>query len=268
MRILIVLIIIVCIGGCISLVALNKLSEKPILSASEENLDELTIEELFERGQYYFNHDEDKEGPYDLQKARKYYENILRKDLQGHEYVWYQLGRIDFIVGDFDAALYKFGKQVEYFGDRVPNVYYMIGLTHGFKARESNSAEDWVKGEEGFKKYIEFDPTAPWPRVDLSWIYFSQGKFEEMLQPLEGGLEYAPENPWLHNMYGLALLNTGDAEGAHAHFKSAQDFAEKLSIADWGRSYPGNDPAQWELGLSSFKSAIEKNLELSLMKLN
>jgi len=39
--------------------------------------------------------------------------------------------------------------------------------------------------------------------------------------------------------------------------------AEKLTAADWGRAYPGNDPAQWEAGLNSFRQTIKQNIALA-----
>lgn len=216
----------------------------------------------FELGQYYFNHDDDPGGPYDLRLARYYFEAALSSDPKAHELAWYQLGRIDFIEGKFDAALDKFNTQIEYFGDDIPNVYYMIGLVYGYKARETNDESDWRKGEEAFLTFIEYKPTAPWSRVDLAWIYFAQGKFEEMYTPLEQGLGYFSDNPWLLNMYGLALMNTGETTRAREVLTQAKKEAEKLTPADWGRAYSGNNPTDWPRGLREFQAAIDKNLEL------
>lgn len=217
----------------------------------------------FERGQYYFNADDDPSGPYDLMRARQAYVEAVTASSTGNVLAWYQLGRIDFIEGKFDLALAKFGKQQEYFGDTVPNVYYMIGLTYGFKARRTNDPSDWQKGIEAFERYITFEPVVPWPRVDLSWIYFSQGRFEEMIPILEEGLNYSPENPWLLNMYGLALLNTGKNEEALSAFKLADTYVSDMTEEMWGKSYPGNNPSDWGAGLASFKDVIKKNIELA-----
>jgi len=216
----------------------------------------------FELGEYYFNQKANG-GAYDLQKARQYYTEALRADPQGNPYTWYQLGRIDFIEGSFISAIYKFEKQIEYFDDEVPNVYYMLGLTYGYLARETNDLDDWKKAEEAFIRFITYSPTSPWPRVDLAWIYFSQGNYEEMLPILEEGLIYEPEHAWLLNTYGLALLNTGDREGAHAQFKKAQEAAAKLTVEDWGDAYSGNNPQEWGDGLTEFRQSIAHNLEIS-----
>lgn len=217
----------------------------------------------FERGEYYFNADDDPSGPYDLGKARQAYSEAVQASSTENVLAWYQLGRIDFIEGRFDSALYKFEKQKEYFGDTLPNVYYMIGLTYGFKARRTDDPDDWQKGIDAFSHYIIYEPDSPWPRVDLSWIYFSQGRFEEMIPILEEGLVYSPQNPWLLNMYGLALLNTGKSGEALEAFESADVHAASITEEKWGKSYPGNNPSDWGAGLASFRDVIKKNIELA-----
>lgn len=216
----------------------------------------------FERGQYYFNADDDPSGPYDLVKARDAYTAQIHASSTENQFVWYQLGRIDFLEGKFDAAIYKFEKQIQYFGDVVPSVHYMLGLTYGYKARKTNAESDWARAAEEFETFIRLKPESPWARTDLSWVYFSQGKYEEMKPVLEQGLQNHPDHPWLLNMYGLALLNTDNREGAKVHFKKALENARKLTIHDWGLAYPGNNPALWQEGLDSFIEAIETNLKL------
>lgn len=217
----------------------------------------------FERGQYYFNHGPHADGTYDLRAARKYFGRAIAADPKGDHKAWYQLGRIDFLEGKFDDAIYKFKLQQAYFGDSVPNVHYMLGLAYGYKASRGGDTYSWQKAEEGFKNYIDLAPYSPWARVDLAWVYFSQGKFDEMLPILEEGLEYNNDNPWLHNMYGLALLNTGKKEEARAHFELASELASYLTPEEWGASYPGNDPESWKYGLREFRELIVKNLALS-----
>lgn len=217
----------------------------------------------FELGQYYFNHDEDPAGPYDLEKARFYYEKAIVEDSLQNDLLWYQLGRIDFLEGKFDNALEKFDTQLEYFPGPSQNVYYMIALTHGYKARREGVEVSWVMAEETFKKVMNGSPDSPWPRVDLAWVYFSQGKYEEMLPVLEVGLERNSGNPWLLNMYGLAVMNTTtDKQSALNYFKQAKVEAAKLSPEDWGRTYPGNDKSNWEAGLKEFRETIDKNIAL------
>lgn len=229
--------------------------------AEEKTLPDIDSSSLL--GDYYFNHGPDADGTYDLVQARAYYEKALRESPQGNNWTWYQLGRIDFLEGKFDGALYKFGKQIEYFGNDLPAVYYMVALTHGYRARTWGREEDWLLAAENFQRYLEFDPTSPWARTDLAWVYFAQGRYEDMKEPLQVGLETNPDNPWLLNMYGLALLNTGEREEAKSYLEKAKAAAQRLTAEEWGRSYPGNDPAAWRRGLEEFRAAIQKNLNLA-----
>lgn len=218
---------------------------------------------LFLLGQYYFNHGPHADGTYDIKLARHYYEQALADNPLGDNWAWYQLGRIDFLEGKFDAAIYKFNKQVEHFEDQQPSVYYMLGLTYGYRARREGKEDDWHRAAEYFSHYLEHDENSPWARVDMAWIYFSQGRFEEMKPILEKGLSTHGDNPWLLNMYGLALLNTGHKEEARRNFTAALEEAEKLTPENWGLSYPGNDPSAWSDGLREFRTAIRVNLGLA-----
>jgi tetratricopeptide (TPR) repeat protein len=217
----------------------------------------------FELGQYYFNHGDSADGTYDLQKARLYFEEAIKEGPKSNNLLWYQLGRIDFLEGKFDDAINKFNRQIEYFGDQYSNVYYMLGLTYGYKARKTGNEEDWRHAEENFHTYLKYDPLSPWARVDLAWVYFSQGKYEEMKPILENGLESMPQNPWLLNMYGLSLLNLGNKAKAREVFFRAQAEAQRLTTSDWGLVYPGNNPSFWKQGIEEFRSLIDKNLALT-----
>lgn len=217
----------------------------------------------FAMGQYYFNHGDNADGSYDINKARGYYQKVVAENPTANVLAWHQLGRINFLEGKFDEAIGAFENQITYFEDELPNVYYMLGLTYGYKAKGNPNSPDWQQAEKNFVTYLTYDPHSPWARVDLTWIYFAQGKFQEMLPVLEVGLAEYPDNPWLLNMYGLALLNTGDKTKAHAYFMWAKEEADSLTVEEWGKSYPGNDPSIWGAGLTEFRSIIEKNVELT-----
>jgi tetratricopeptide (TPR) repeat protein len=210
-----------------------------------------------EDAEYRFN------GTYNLQKARTHYSNLIREDERGNERAWYQLGKIDFIEGHFDAAIYRFNQQRAHFGNTLPQVHYMLGLSYGYKALSTKSDADWQKAEKSFRKFMEFAPSSPWPRVDLAWVYFSQGKYDEMVPILEKGLEHEPQNAWLLNAYGLALLNIGDKVAAKRQFEKAKTAASELTVRDWGNAYKENDPSTWKNNLHKFERVIENNLQIS-----
>lgn len=218
----------------------------------------------FELGQYYFNHDDDPAPPYDLEKARKHYTAAILEDPRGHVLAWYQLGRIDFLEGKFGNAIYKFNKQIEYFGEGgVPSVHYMLGLTYAYRAGITEDEADWQKAAEGFTNYLQYSPDSPWARIDLAWVYFGQGEYDEMYELLDADYGRFKNNAWYSNMYGLALLNTNQREEAHRVFREAEVQSLMLTEADWGRSYPGNDPRSWGQGLQEMREAIAKNVVIS-----
>ena len=202
----------------------------------------------FTLGQYYFNHGDQADGTYDRVKAQHYYEQAIATDPAQHVLLWHQLGRIHFLEGRFPEAIAAFEEQIAHHGDALPNVHYMLALTYGYQARDTDEQLAWQKAEEHFLTYLTYDQLSPWARVDLAWIYFAQGKYEEMRELLEIGLTYRADNPWLLNMYGLALLNTGEPAKAEQYFTWALREAETLTVEEWGRSYPGNDPAIWGRG--------------------
>jgi tetratricopeptide (TPR) repeat protein len=212
-------------------------------------------------GDYYFNHGPYADGTYDLAAARAHYEAALAAQPTGDSAAWYQLGRIDFLEGKFTEALHKFDLQLAYFGDdQFPNVYYMRGLSYAYRAKYEGNHDDWSRAETAFKTFLTHEPESPWGAVDLSWTYFMQGKYEEMKTLLVAAATDHPDNPWVLNMYGLALLNTGDTAQAREVLARAKNYAAALTIEDWSRSYPGNDPAVWGQGLEEFRATIDKNI--------
>jgi len=96
----------------------------------------------------------------------------------------------------------------------------------------------------------------------LSWIYFQQGKYDEMKTLMNQGFEKFGSNAWVLNMYGLALLNTYNEQEARLIFEQALAEAQKLTEEDWINAYPGNDPRVARAGLNEMLTAIERNLEL------
>lgn len=213
-------------------------------------------------GQFYFNQDGDPSPPYDLKKARQYYEQAVTDNPKGHPLSWYQLGRVYFVQGYLDHALFAFRQQQRYFQDEIPNVHYMTGLTYLFIARQSSNEHDWQQAARGFTTFLSFYPDNVWARVDLATVYFGQGQFQEMLPVLQPAFESRPNNPWVRNMMGLALLHHGDAGEAREHFTAALTHAQALGPADWGRVNPENDPRDWGEGLRAFLQTIEHNLGL------
>ena len=220
-----------------------------------------TAERAFAIGNYYFNWN--LEGAYDLEKARSYYQEALTRDphISGP---WYQLARIDFLEGEFNDAIFKLNEHITLHPDPdepfFNRAHYVRGLTYGYVGRYESAEKDFLE------LIARTDEKAHWAYyVDLGWFYFSQGKFNELGSVSAEGLERYPDNPWILSNLGLALMNLNHAEALPV-LTFALEEAKKLTLGDWERAYPGNDPRLATQGLSEMRAVIEENLALVVDK--
>lgn len=190
---------------------------------------------------------------YDTEKAKKAFSNALALRYDFPE-AHYQLGRIYFIEGRFDAAIAEINETL-FFAPDFKKAYYMYGLINGY-------AGDLDEAIYGFTEFIRRDDFNWAGYNDLAWIYFKKGDYQKTREVAETGLQRAPRNPWLNNIYGTALLNLGEKEKAKAVLKIALEESKKMSEKDWGKAYPGNNPAIYKQGLEEMKAAIRHNLNL------
>jgi tetratricopeptide (TPR) repeat protein len=204
---------------------------------------------FFTLGENFFGHGR----VYDVVKAEKFYSKsiALRPDfLEAH----YQLGRVYFIQGRFYPALTEI-KTVLRLDPEFKKAYYMYGLISGYQ-------KNYDEALYGFSEFIKRDDFNWAGYNDLAWIYFQKGDYEKTRETAKEGLKRATTNPWLHNIYGTALMNLGEKEAAKEAFIIALNEAEKMSPADWGGAYPGNDKRLYEQGLAEMEAAIQHNLQL------
>ncbi|MDP3769640.1 MAG: tetratricopeptide repeat protein [bacterium] len=210
------------------------------------NSDDATL--AMEIGKHYFNG-----GAYDLEKAKRAFERARAIDPQllGPRF---QLGRIEFIRGNFNSAL-MFANEELQLHPEFDRVYYLRGLVHGYAGSLSQAAED-------FQEFLKTHPKSWAAHNDLAWIYFRQGEFEKVAQTAKKGLEWNPGNTWLLTAYGTALFNLGKKGEAKKTLTEALLEAEKLTLDEWGKAYPGNNPEIYAQGLDAMRKTIKKNLDL------
>ncbi|MDO8471229.1 MAG: tetratricopeptide repeat protein, partial [bacterium] len=196
-------------------------------------------------------------GEYNLDIAEKAYQkavSINPEILWGH----YQLARIYFVKGDFNLALEEIAKELEANPENLRSLY-VRGLIYGYR----NQAGDLAKAEADFQRFIEWAPSEWAGYNDLAWILSKRGKYKEVKETIAAAFHEISEsgnNPWLWNALGVAELNLKEYKNAELSFGKAKQLTERLTEEDWRRSYPGNNPASAEEGLSSFLQAIDENL--------
>ncbi len=209
-----------------------------------------------EIGNRYFN--VGSSGAYNLDKAEKYFNKALTLDPLAPD-AWHQLSRIDFLRGNFSAALSKINTQFELHGDSLMASYYIRGLIEGYSG-------DYENAEKDFLKFFAWDKTNWAVYNDLSWVYFKEGRYKDARRVADGGLAYHPNNPWLLNMAGVSRLNLDDKKNARIYFQKALWWADTMTESDWQKAYPGNAPYTSGQGIIEMKEAIRANLDLAVDK--
>lgn len=202
----------------------------------------------FNTGNYYFGG-----GGYNLGKAEKYYNKALKLDPTLPR-LNYQMSRVNFIKGNFLSALRFINKELEIYPEYVRS-YYVRGLIYGYQGNYDKAIKD-------FEKFLEWKPDSWAGRNDLAWVYFQKGDIEAVEREARIGLTYNPENPWLSNIWGVALLNLGRNEEAKKSLELALDKFEIVGPKGWGEAYPGNDPKIYKKGYQETLRAIKANLAL------
>lgn len=210
-------------------------------------------------GNYYFGQTLGK-SEYDLAKAERAFSRAVAansKILWGH----YQLARILFLKGDHEGALREISAELEQNPENLRSLY-VRGLIYGYR----NQPGDLENAESDFKRFTQWAPKEWAGYNDLAWILSKAGKYGEAAEAIRTALREVPnaeQNPWLWNALGLAELNLKEYAQARSAFEKAKTLAEVLTLADWQRSYPGNNPEQAVEGLEAFRKAIEDNLRRS-----
>lgn len=206
-----------------------------------------------EIGNYYFN--VYKDGTYDLDSAEKYYKKALKLDSNVSD-AWHQLARINFLRGNFNAALSQINKQIEIHGSSFMASYYIRGLINGFLG-------NFKQAENDFKFFLIWDNKNWAAHNDLAWIYFKEGDYKKVEEIARSGLEWNKNNPWLLTSLGVALINLNKKYEARAILNKALSEAKNLTAQDWQNAYPGNNPLVADKALAGMIKTIGFDLSLT-----
>lgn len=204
---------------------------------------------VFSMGNYYFGGSAD----YDAARAEEFFRRTITID-PSYPGAHYQLGRVLFIKGDLYAAERELDEEIKLHPDFWRS-HYVRALIRGYR-------HDFTGAITEFEEFLRYKPESWAAYNDLAWVYFRMGEYEKVKEVAKSGLRYAPDNPWLNNSLGIALMNVGDNEGARAALSRAQKAVMHMTLEEWGRAYPGNDPRVYGQGLEAMRSSIKENLAL------
>ena len=207
---------------------------------------------LMRHGNFYFNG-----GAYDLEKAERAFQRAVGIEpgiLWGH----YQLARIYFVKEDSAKALGEINKELEANPENLRSLY-VRGLIYGF-------GKNFTEAEEDFWRFTLWAPKEWAGYNDLAWILAKEWKYAEAESVIKKAFQEIPggdKNPWLWNSLGVAELNLKKNKEARFSFEKAKKLLGVMTLAEWRRAYPGNDPAAAEGGRRVFLEAVEENLQRS-----
>ncbi|MBV9159721.1 MAG: tetratricopeptide repeat protein, partial [Candidatus Kaiserbacteria bacterium] len=220
----------------IALVALVLLyvARVPLLNAYESAMYRLfpSAARAYAYGERHFNATNPQE--YDIVRASYYFNESARIDPQ-YGAVYHELGRIQFLKGNYISALRLINRQIELHGDQVPNAYYMRGLIEGYMGRYGDAVKDY-----GY--FLQRDPNN-WAAInDYSWVLLKAGRPSDALAATDKGLVIFPSNPWLLNSNSIALYELKRYGEALSQAQAAARNFSSVTRAEWLGAYPGNDP--------------------------
>ena len=191
----------------------------------------------------------------DLQIARYFFEKTLSYDPRFHG-AHYQLSRIDFLTNRQTSAYIHVRTEIALQGDSFPESYYMNGLIQGYRG-------NYIEAMKSFEHYLSINPddARNWAAInDYSWALLKANQSRNAAIVLQQGLEKFPDNAWLINSYATVLVEIGNLPDAEAWAKRAIVQADRLTVEDVVRAYPGNGYDAAVQGLATFKNATRENL--------
>lgn len=198
---------------------------------------------------YYFNG-----GAYDLTVAVKWYKTA---DFLGSEssFIHYQLARIYFVENKLDEAK----GEIDIALAQNPNnqrAFYIRGLIDGF-------AKNYEEAIGDFEKFTAWSPKewAGWN--DLAWASYEASDYVKAKNSALEGLKIDENNPWLLNNLGLAYLGLKEKDQAQEVFAKAKEKTDLLTLEDWQKAYPGNNPNTAKKELAKFKNNLRYNANLA-----
>ncbi|MBU2081874.1 hypothetical protein KKH14_00335 [Patescibacteria group bacterium] len=209
----------------------------------------LLAEYALTKADYYFNG-----GAYDLSVAAKWYQTAGFLDSQS-SLVHYQLARIYFVENKLGEAQ----KEIDIALAENPanqRAFYIRGLINGF-------AKNYGEAISDFEKFTAWSPKewAGWN--DLAWASYEAGDYVKTKDAALEGLKIDAANPWLLNNLGLAHLGLGEKDEAQAIFAKAKESSGSLTLEEWQKAYPGNNPNSAEQNLAKFKANVKYNAILA-----
>lgn len=210
---------------------------------------------LFYFGNKFFGGKLYKTTLYDIDMSQAFFE--LADESKDKNTIWldYQLSRIHFIRGNLTTAIDYANRELVGHPDNC-RTHYIRGLAYAYM--DTDTSLD--KAISDFEQFNTCFPGTWAGHNDLAWFWFRKGNMEKVISVAEEVTKKYPDNPWIQNTYGTALMNVGRYEEAKTALDAAKKTADNMTKEAWGVAYPGNDPSIYDKGLNAMRESINNNL--------
>jgi tetratricopeptide (TPR) repeat protein len=190
---------------------------------------------------------------YDIAKADIAYNEILNIEPL-NERALFQSARVRYIQGRYESAKELIVKYKEAYPTKK-RIYYISGLVNAY-------AKDLVSSEEDFKEFVKSDIVNEAGFLDLAWVQFQRGDFENAKINLEKGIEFTggEGNAWLHTSMGAVLINLDQKDEALLVLQKAKNQSEVLSEKVWAINYSINDAGDYKKDIEKMAKIIDFNI--------
>lgn len=239
--------------GLVLITALAYFQPQPLLVVYEDALFALapSAERAYRYGDRHFSALTPEE--YNIARAEYFFHKAEAIDAT-FPGVQHQLARIDFLHANFPEGIKRINREIETYGEKNPNAYYIRALILGYQGKYLEAAAD-------YETYFTIAP-ANWAVInDYSWVLLKAELPEAALAAVEWGLREWPGNPWLLHNQVIALYELERYEEALQVAEAATTAVEIVSREGWLIAYPGNDPLLADEGIATFKKAVYDNKE-------
>ncbi len=194
---------------------------------------------------------------YNINIAEYIYKDALHYDNINNTpspYAHHQLSRVYFVKGELVRALEEINQELYYYPDHYKS-HYIKGLILGFMNREK-------EGVEEFSLFLKTQPNSWAAHNDKAWLQWRDGDTGGALATIrEVGKGYTT-NPWIANTFGVMLYNNKQYKEALVVLNRGKVLADRMTLSDWNKGYPGNDPRIYAQGLEEMRASFNKNIEL------
>jgi tetratricopeptide (TPR) repeat protein len=187
---------------------------------------------------------------YDLSQALAFYKKATLLDPQNTDAL-YELVRAEMVAGNYDTALAQAGK----YQSKKPEdkkILYLIGLINGLKG-------DFAAAQGAFEAYAATE-TSPWQtRLDLAWVLYQKGEYQEAKDQLTQARDRFGDNAWLETSLIAVDHALGDTAGAIDAAAKARTQLDAITQNDWTTNYSFNGPDYYKFASAQMKKIIDIN---------